>query len=187
MRFGTFLLVRIKLHLFYRAIGGPAGGIWMGDGIVDASTGLYDPSILGDGFNDTLSYDFDGCVDERIVYIRYTTLDVNGTLQFCTDDDAFELTRETVGMVPRNGTWSGMGIGQQGDDWYFRPQVAGPGRHTLVYEANTCVDSIVVEVFQSPQIQTAQNEPLSICELEGPIAPASRHSGRYLVRSRNYR
>ncbi len=142
---------------------GPPGGMWFGAGLVDSTTGIYDPAILGDGANDTLTYEFDGCADQRIVYIRYTEVDVNRTLQFCTADDDFELNRETVGAVPDNGDWQGPGTIEVDDVWYFRPRLAGPGTHSLIYNANTCLDSFSVEVFQSPQIT-----PATFCEREDP-------------------
>lgn len=144
---------------------GPPGGVWNGPGIVDTSTGLYDPSISGDGNNDTLFYSFDGCVDERIVYVRTTDLDAADDLQFCTDAAAFRLNERNVGTVPQDGSWLGTGVVQQNDDWYFRADLAGPGVHTLVYEANTCSDSISVRVFQAAQLT-----PEAFCELEAPRA-----------------
>ena len=144
---------------------GPPGGQWLGVGLVDSTAGLYDPAILGDGANDTLTYTFDGCADQRIVYIRYTEVDVDRTLRFCTADEDFALNRQTVGAVPDNGDWRGPGALEVEGEWYFRPALAGPGLHRLVYDANTCLDSFTVEVFPSPQIS-----PATFCEREAPQA-----------------
>ncbi len=151
---------------------GPAGGIWSGLGVTDTLAGLYDPAILGDGNNDTLQYAFDGCVDERIVYIRTTDLDVLNTLEFCTDAEDFTLDPESVGTVPRDGDWSGPGSILIDDIWYFRAALAGPGLHTLVYTANTCLDSMQVEVFEAPQIT-----PGTFCEREAVQTLQSNQSG----------
>lgn len=160
---------------------GPPGGVWDGPGILDASTGLYDPSISGDGNNDTLRYSFDGCVDERVVYVRTTDVDAMDNLEFCTDSEPFTLNRGSVGTLPSDGTWTGTGIVQQNDTWYFRADLAGPGVYSLVYEANTCSDSISVTVFQAAQII-----PEVFCELEAPRAlqtdlPGGEWSGAGII------
>lgn len=145
---------------------GPGGGVWSGIGIIDSLVGVYDPSIIADGQNDTLQYSLDGCVDQRVVYVRTTALDVDETLQFCTDSEPFTLNYGSVGTVPRfNGNWTGPGIIEEDDTWYFRPDLAGPGIHQLVYEVNTCSDSMLVEVLQAATIT-----PEIFCERETPRA-----------------
>lgn len=153
----------------------PAGGVWQGLGIVDSLTGLYDPSLLTDGSEDTLTYVADGCAANRIVYVVQTDIQISDTLDFCTGDEVFYLDRENTGRRPGNGTWSGAGINNPDDDeWLFNPAQAGAGLYTLYYDANTCVDSLMVEVFSSPQIM-----PGTYCEEEEPITLQSTPAGGY--------
>ncbi|MEL6867246.1 MAG: gliding motility-associated C-terminal domain-containing protein, partial [Bacteroidota bacterium] len=149
---------------------GPTGGNWQGLGIIDTIQGLYDPGLLVDGQNDTLQFTANGCTATRIVFIRQTQLAVQDTLSFCSNEEAFELNENTVGTVPNDGDWEGpgvVGLPQEGpmSTWIFDPALAGIGIHLLIYTANTCSDSLYVEVFPAPQ---PADEIL--CEEEGPIS-----------------
>lgn len=128
-------------------------GIWSGIGIIDSLTGLYDPSLLPNGSRDTLWLTANGCTDFRIAFIRKTEIQLTDTLAFCPEDEALPLDRDHTGIRPRNGDWWGAGVTQDAnDDYFFEPAVAGPGLHTLYYERNTCVDSMHVRVWSTPQI-----------------------------------
>ncbi|MCB0705936.1 MAG: gliding motility-associated C-terminal domain-containing protein [Saprospiraceae bacterium] len=140
-------------------------GMWSGLGIVDPFTGLYDPGLLNHGDNDTLTFSANGCTDDRIVFIRDTKIYLNYTPTFCPQDDAVFLDWESVQRSPYGGVWTGNGIVYLGGvDYEFDPGVAGPGMHLLIYTANTCVDSMYMEVFPSPQITSE-----IVCELASPI------------------
>ncbi|MEM8908606.1 MAG: hypothetical protein AAGD05_12215, partial [Bacteroidota bacterium] len=89
---------------------GPSTGIWSGSGIIDSTLGWYDPSILGDGKNDTLQFRVNGCTDQRVVFIRTTTIGLNDTLRLCSLDDPFDLMADQLGIVPPGGRWIGPGI-----------------------------------------------------------------------------
>lgn len=129
-------------------------GIWSGAGVTDTIAGWYDPGLLPDGFNDTLTFTANGCTDQRIVYIRLTRLGVD-TLAFCQSDEELLLNWETTGLVPGGGNWSGIGISHPNpDDYFFDPGQAGPGLHVLVYENNTCSDSLWARVYPNPQVQS---------------------------------
>ena len=152
---------------------GPDGGNWTGRGIIDGNTGLYDPSIVPNGENDTLQFVTNGCTDTRIVYIRYTQIRDKDTLFFCLDDDSFLLDKESVDIRPRSGSWMGAGIVKSGEDWFFRPSIAGEGIHKLVYEANTCVDSMFVIVAPRPVVESYE-----VCVLDGPIILEANPKGQ---------
>ena len=149
-------------------------GIWTGMGILDSLTGLYDPSILGDGQTDTLSFSINGCTATRFVRIHYTDIPITDTLEMCTMDDLFDLSENEFDLVPGGGNWIGLGILFLGDgDWVFDPLVAGVGNHQLFYEKNTCVDSMVIKVSQTPSISSVP----AICVAEMPIILQSFPSG----------
>jgi gliding motility-associated-like protein len=140
-------------------------GTWTGLGIVDPITGLYDPGLLDHGDNDTLIFSANGCTDDRIIYVRDTRIYLTETPTFCPEDDPLILNWETVQRSPWGGVWTGQGIVYLGDvDYEFDPGVAGPGLHLLVYNANTCLDSMYMEVFPEPVITSE-----IVCELESPF------------------
>jgi len=139
--------------------GNPSGGIWSGIGV--SQSGLYDPTIAPDLTNDTLTYSINGCSDSRIVYVQQTTI-LWSNLEFCLYDDALTLNWAGIQRYPAGGTWSGPGTDNNGEG-HFTPAVAGGGTHTLYYEANTCIDSTVMIVYDNTLVDT------SICELGNPI------------------
>jgi len=134
----------------------PAGGVWRGVGIIDSVSGLYDPSLLSDGENDSLYFWGNGCSDLRVVYIRQTNIEMD-TLSVCENEESVSLDYETIGLVPEGGRWSGPGLqgalDGTGAPWEFIPRLAGPGIHLLIYDANTCLDSLWVMVFPAPQLE----------------------------------
>lgn len=143
---------------------GPNNGLWSGTGIVDPLNGLYDPSILGDGKNDTLRFMVNGCIDQRVVYIRTTQIGQQDTLRLCSLDDPFELNEAQVGIVPTGGQWTGNGLVNDNGDWFFHPNLAGVGVHQLFYLQNECSDSLWVKVSPTPVV-----EALSVCVKEVPF------------------
>ncbi len=152
----------------------PAGGVWQGVGIIDSATGLYDPSLLPNGSIDTLYYTANGCTDIIGAFIRQTEIQVDNLI-FCLDDDPFVLNRQNTGRRPWGGIWSGPGVFNiGGNNWAFDPATAGVGQHVLYYEANTCIDSMSLEVFAIPIIN---NE--TICVAESPIALSANPPNGY--------
>lgn len=139
--------------------GTPAGGTWSGIGV--SATGLYDPTIAPNLTNDTLTYAVGGCTDTRIVYVRQTTIEWSN-LEFCLYDDALTLNYAGIHRYPGGGIWSGPGTDNNGAG-QFTPANAGAGTHTLIYEANTCIDSTVMIVHENTMFDT------SICEVGNPI------------------
>ncbi|MCI5055174.1 MAG: gliding motility-associated C-terminal domain-containing protein, partial [Flavobacteriales bacterium] len=130
----------------------PTGGVWYGNGIIDNVQGIFDPALIGQGNNDTIVYAApNGCFDTIINYVRFTDLD-DDTLTFCIaseDDDTLRLNDDLTGMIPWGGDWYGTGVTQFSPNgwYYFISQNAGPGLHTLTYDANGCLDSMVFIVY----------------------------------------
>jgi gliding motility-associated-like protein len=149
-----------------------AGGYWDGVGIVDSITGEYDPSfVYGLGrtsYNDTLRYYVNGCVDEKIMYVRKTIV-YNDTLKFCIEDPRLLLNWTSTRRTPGGGRWSGAGISGN----YFTPILAGRGIHKLYYDAYGCRDSITMIVHPQSNIQ---NDTL-LCETDLPITLFAELSG----------
>ena len=164
----------------------PGGGSWSGIGITNPQSGEYNPGLLTDGVNDTLYYTANGCTAERIVFIRQTRVHANGPLQLCTADEWLDLNTTNIDFQPSGGSWSGPGVTIMQDEspspaFAFDPSGAGPGLHLLIYEANTCTDSLFIEVGLSPTLSDAV-----ICEEEGPTnlqtdVPGGSWSGTGIV------
>ena len=126
----------------------PPGGIWSGTGIIDPINGEYDPSIGGSGNrNDTLTYTFNNCSAIKIIWVRQTKV-TSDTLSFCSTDPPFELDNySNTQRRPGGGTFTGPGIEPIFGDPYFFPDSVGPGTYQLVYEKNTCTDTLNIIVY----------------------------------------
>lgn len=125
------------------------GGQWSGPGIVDDSTGAFDPSIAGVGTHQ-VTHSIDGpCGDADTIDIEVTgqldaTIDSVGT--YCLPS-----VTDVLDAADNGGVWSGPGIIDT-TTGEFSPNDAGEGTHTIVYEiSGTCgdIDSIDVQVDSS--------------------------------------
>ena len=152
---------------------GPAGGYWSGLGIVDSILGLYDPTVVENGGNDTLTFVTNGCVDTRKVSIRQTEIGRKDTLNFCVDEEAFRMGQDYFRYQPEDGEWRGAGIEFKEERWFFNPALAGAGTHTVYFEANTCADSIVVIVSERPVVKNYE-----VCVLDSPITLEATPQGK---------
>ncbi|MEM6801933.1 MAG: gliding motility-associated C-terminal domain-containing protein [Bacteroidota bacterium] len=142
----------------------PDGGIWSGGGIIDANLGLFDPGYRGiRDYNQVLRYTVNGCYAERTVLVRETRVALD-TAWFCMNDGRVPLDFDNTRRSPYNGSWSGEGVLVPDNPGIFVPSIVGPGGHTLIYEANGCVDSLVAMVYDNP-IAT----DTALCEFSDPI------------------
>lgn len=129
----------------------PAGGFWSGQGLLNTTSGLFDPgAIPNNTIVDLIYYAPNGCTDTTFVWVIKTDIEPD-TAYYCQFDDPVRLDEETLGVRPDwDGQWTGTGIIEPSpDEWYFDPSVAGVGVHTLYFLNNTCEDSVVMKVFPS--------------------------------------
>lgn len=135
-------------QVFYTTPPVPANGLWSGDGIVDTSTGLFDPGLIADGTYVELLYDaLNGCSDTVYVYVRQTVIGV-AALDFCYSDDPLVLNEDNVQNDPSwGGVWNGPGVAYSNDEWLFQPSSGGEGAYYIYYTRNTCTDSLRIRVF----------------------------------------
>lgn len=152
-------------QVFYTEPFTPTGGEWIGPGIIDPVTGLFDPGAVGDDtFNGLIYYAPNGCSDTTFIYVKQTEIGLD-TLWMCSEDDLFFLYEDDALHNPAyGGQWTGTGIGYNGgEDWFFSPSISGVGSFTVYYTKNTCVDSLPVVVFPSelnlPDDIMCSNEP----------------------------
>jgi hypothetical protein len=130
----------------------PAGGTWSGNGIVNASTGEFDPAAAGTGTHLIVySYtDANGCTDtdtSSVTVHPAPDATITPVGPFCENAGVQQLVAATPG-----GTWSGPGTSITG---VFDPAVAGAGIHTVTYsvtDANGCTDTDTedIEVLSAP-------------------------------------
>ncbi|MEM9930066.1 MAG: hypothetical protein AAF840_09620, partial [Bacteroidota bacterium] len=136
----------------------PALGVWIGTG-VNPNTGEFTPSIAGPGLHE-LIYTVAGgttCEQRDTVLIRVLALpvvDAGGDLEACVGDLPILLSggQPTVGGI---GSWQGLRVTQQGNDFVFTPDSVGS--FTLIYrfqDDSSCVniDSMTFTVHPLPII-----------------------------------
>ena len=129
---------------------------WTGKGIANPGLPDYDPAFFfamgKTSYIDTLTIRNGVCTDRKFVYLIPTKITKKDTQFFCLENPARILNNALLGLNPDGGFWSGPGIsGING----FTPATAGFGNHKLVYNKNSCTDTLNVFVRPRP---TAQND-----------------------------
>mgnify|MGYP003319401592 FL=1 len=123
------------------------GGQWNGSGIIDNSSGLFDPSLVSLG-NLYLQYTSEnGCVDTFLVEVidppnvSFASIDIN----YCFIDSFYNIT-----VFPSGGLLSGSGVVNS----TFNPSIAGPGYHniTYTYGSGNCISSIDTVFFVGDEL-----------------------------------
>jgi gliding motility-associated-like protein len=144
------------------------GGVWGGDGITNATTGVFDPADAGVGTH-LITYQTPGlCNTLDTMYIEVVSA-ATPTITYvpptCFGDPAFNLTAATGG-----GTWTGPGI-TDGTAGTFDPGTAGVGTHVITYNINigTCVavDTISITIFGSSNPAITPHVP--VCAGSAPF------------------
>jgi PKD repeat protein len=114
--------------------GSPSGGIFTGDGINPVGSNTFDPVAAGEGMTYvTYTYtDDNGCTN---LYQDSTFVNPLPDIEFGGLDFAYcEFDNPTMLVgTPVGGTFYGAGTYQAGGNWYFDPDVANVGNHTILY------------------------------------------------------
>ncbi|MDA9120855.1 hypothetical protein N9J52_02345 [Flavobacteriales bacterium] len=113
-----------------------AGGTWSGTGIVDAATGLWDPSIAGPG-TWTVTYTIPAPCGDTDDATLTVTAGADATITpagpFCLGDPSV-----TLSAVDPGGIWAGVGIVNTSTG-VFSPAAAGTGTWNIQYTiAGSC-------------------------------------------------
>lgn len=116
----------------------PPGGIWSGQGIVDANAGIFSAANTTPG-DIQLIYTINGCSDTLWMHIR--PIDAGPNLTVCPLSAPFNLPSGS----PAGGWWIGPGISDSLAGT-FNPAVNGTfnSQVTLFYHTTDCNDSLVV-------------------------------------------
>ncbi|MBN8702044.1 MAG: gliding motility-associated C-terminal domain-containing protein [Bacteroidetes bacterium] len=134
----------------------PPGGTWatvfqtfVGPSGLQTNWGFYDPSVPPNNSEEWFQYTApNGCIDTLRIYTRSTEVSVD-TLFYCsTDMDSVFLNAY---RTPGGGLWTGPALISYPPvydrKFYFKPSLAGPGLHTLLYTANNCTDTLRIVVY----------------------------------------
>jgi len=143
------------------------GGNWSGPGIVNSSSGLFNPSIAGAGLHYIIYTVTNGyCSSSDSIDIQIDELisaQIINPGSFCISDMPIYFQSINTG-----GTWNVSGITNSATG-LFDPSVAGSGSHWIYYQVNNGVcndqDSVLVVVYNivdasiTPVTEVCQNEP----------------------------
>lgn len=122
------------------------GGVWSGQGIVNTTTGVFNPSALAPG-NYTITYDYgpSGCSSQDTFGIRVVASEmvVAQDAVLCENSPPTQLM-----AIPSTGTWSGHpAVTPSG---IFDPAISGINTFTVTYQytdLNGCFVEKMVNVF----------------------------------------
>ena len=158
----------------------PAGGTWSGSGILDASTGLFNP-LMSPGIY-TVSYEYtdgNGCsniASADITLIEPVNIIAGPDKSFCVSEPDINLELDAS---PFGGTWSGAGVTGS----MFSPQDAGVGSHEIIYTigSDNCQvwDTLWIEIFELPTIDISNNEADACVSIDSVYLNASPVGGNW--------
>ena len=109
----------------------PSGGFWEGPGILDGTTGLFDPKVPGIGNHEIRYSSPRGCLTiDTIEVIPFEAVAISGVdQQYCFSD-----TNITIQVMPAGGQLTLNGMPTNGT---FNPSQLGTGIHEIFYTRGT--------------------------------------------------
>jgi hypothetical protein len=114
-------------------------GSWAGAGTYLPLLNAFDISMLGPGEYYYTITAF-GCSDDFRLIIHDPYADLYEPVSLCLEDQWIAIA-DIADYSPDWGDFSGPSIVESNDEWYFNPLIAGPGTHTIIFEAVGCQDS----------------------------------------------
>ena len=148
-----------------------AGGTWSGVGITDATAGVFDPTVAGEG-SFTIEYSFaDPCIlsDDTQVSVEVApNLSLNLPDITCENLLPFDLA-----TAPTEGVFSGNGI-TDALVGTFDPAIAGVGTHTISMVSNTvCPVNLTDDIIVHPIPALVVSDDEDVCPGEDVQISAS--------------
>jgi gliding motility-associated-like protein len=170
----------------------PGGGLWTCTAtplsIQDPTTGLYNPGFSSINTHTDLAVytATNGCTETLTISAIITTI-VRDSVFFCNTSDSLRLSRNrsNFNYNPLGGIYSGPGVVFLSNNYYFKPNIAGPGVHTIYYDANTCRDSVKMIVYPNPALLPGYSP--TVCSILPPfpisstMIPGSNWTGAGIV------
>ncbi|WP_439184027.1 PKD domain-containing protein [Carboxylicivirga taeanensis] len=96
----------------------------------------------------------------------YPGFSIDGTGKYCEQQGPVKLTKVTSNP----GVFTGNGVTEQNNVYYFNPDIAGPGTHTITFTTDSLgcrsSDSMEVEVVTSPVLDIQVDPSLIYCDNE---------------------
>lgn len=141
-----------------------AGGIWSGNGITNAATGDFDPTLAGVGTH-TITYTISGlCGDVQTLNIVITAnfdASITPIGPYCQLDSPIVLSAVNTG-----GTWTGVGI-TNAVTGTFDPGVAGAGTHTITYSIlGACGDVQTTDIIVTSALNASITPVGPFCQTD---------------------
>ncbi len=158
---GDSLLVCSSDAPFRLTTGTPAGGYWLGNGIIDSSLGLFDPAVAGVGVHG-LRYSLygGGCSfdNTQIRVVPGPVASVGSPVQFCKNVSTVKLTDGS----PAGGKWIGTYVDTGGN---FSPASMPAGSYQFGYVVTGlggCTDTAykTVNIIGLPVVSAGKNDTL---------------------------
>ncbi|MFM9986193.1 MAG: gliding motility-associated C-terminal domain-containing protein [Flavobacteriales bacterium] len=139
-------------------------GTWAGEGIVNAATGLFSPSLTGEGTFTVTYTDNSLCAvfgSYDIVVASSILPEITSSNEYCENQGSVNLTASTGG-----GVWSGEGV--SGDT--FDPSQVGPGSYDVTYSITGNCPAEDTETFVVDDVNDFTiTVPESICTDAGNL------------------
>lgn len=150
------------------------GGVWSGQGITDATNGVFDPGVAGPGTH-TITYTIAAaCGDTQTTDILVNANDDATITQvgpFCLGSPVVSLAAVTSG-----GTWSGNGVNASTGE--FDPDLAGPGTHTITYTTfGPCPDTHSIDILVNSALSVQASTDDVLCAGESSSLSATGSGG----------
>ena len=127
----------------------PTGGTWTGSGVVNASTGLFDPSLADEGSYYIYWDNPAGCGDSIFMEVETFFQASIGEMDeiYCFEDNDIELE-----LFPDDAVLTGSTGATS-----FNPAIAGEGEHELIltWQGTNCSSSDTITLVVYPEIQAA--------------------------------
>lgn len=152
----------------------PVGGTWTGPGVT--SNGTFYPGVAPEDWGIELIYTAPNGCQDTVSVNNVTTQITPATISTCQGVAAVEVHDAGWGFQPWCGDWSGPGFSFEGGcAWFWDPASVPVGSHTLVFSANTCVDSVTVTVWPDQVDFQLPDAGWPVCVLAEPmgLAPAN--------------
>ena len=149
------------------------GGTWTGNGITNATTGIFDPSIAGPGTHVITYVIMGACGDLSTLQITVGEGNASFTLptdSMCTNNSPLQLSG-----TPAGGSWSGNGVNSNG---VFDPSTAGAGTHSISYSiTGSCPDSYSQSIVVQESVNASIGYVGALCTTGSSVPLIGTPSG----------